>query len=137
MSSFNDQIINLLCHVAISAHMMCPLYVSMSLTLMLHHLLLLKFSNSNFVWDSNWYLHKSFLDILLILFVQVKNLVFCRPEDETPIKNVLIRKIPRYVNYYIYINIYVCHFCISDKPLEFQLLTSWFFLYQIITVGNL
>ncbi|WJX66403.1 hypothetical protein P8452_50963 [Trifolium repens] len=31
----------------------------------------------------------------IIGLILVKNLIFCRPEDETPIKNLIIRKIPR------------------------------------------
>ncbi|KAL9324029.1 hypothetical protein ACSQ67_008886 [Phaseolus vulgaris] len=31
----------------------------------------------------------------IIGVILVKNLIFCRPEDETPIKNLIIRKIPR------------------------------------------
>jgi hypothetical protein len=28
---------------------------------------------------------------------QVKNLIKCRPEDETPIRDLTIRRIPRYI----------------------------------------
>ncbi|KAK4283018.1 hypothetical protein QN277_000021 [Acacia crassicarpa] len=39
----------------------------------------------------------------IIGLILVKNLVFCRPEDETPIKNMIIRKIPRvYENWPLY-----------------------------------
>ncbi|XP_028796721.1 DUF21 domain-containing protein At5g52790-like [Neltuma alba] len=39
----------------------------------------------------------------IIGLILVKNLVFCRPEDETPIKNLIIRKIPRvYENWPLY-----------------------------------
>lgn len=31
----------------------------------------------------------------IIGLILVKNLIFCRPEDETPIKNLIVRKIPR------------------------------------------
>ncbi|RYQ94069.1 hypothetical protein HN51_057138 [Arachis hypogaea] len=39
----------------------------------------------------------------IIGLILVKNLMFCRPEDETPIKNLIIRKIPRvYENWPLY-----------------------------------
>ncbi|KAK7380381.1 hypothetical protein VNO78_32891 [Psophocarpus tetragonolobus] len=39
----------------------------------------------------------------IIGLILVKNLIFCRPEDETPIKNLIIRKIPRvYENWPLY-----------------------------------
>ncbi|XP_061355781.1 DUF21 domain-containing protein At5g52790-like [Gastrolobium bilobum] len=39
----------------------------------------------------------------IVGLILVKNLIFCRPEDETPIKNLIIRKIPRvYENWPLY-----------------------------------
>ncbi|KAF7813041.1 DUF21 domain-containing protein [Senna tora] len=39
----------------------------------------------------------------IIGLILVKNLIFCRPEDATPIKNLIIRKIPRvYENWPLY-----------------------------------
>ncbi|KAL2334796.1 hypothetical protein Fmac_016009 [Flemingia macrophylla] len=39
----------------------------------------------------------------IVGLILVKNLMFCRPEDETPIKNLIIRKIPRvYENWPLY-----------------------------------
>jgi hypothetical protein len=43
---------------------------------------------------------------------QVKNLIRCRPEDETPIRDLTIRRIPRYIVSWLYFDsFYICFVC--------------------------
>lgn len=45
--------------------------------------------NKNLVWQ---------LYNFTVFPFQVKNLITCRPEDEVPVRDVTIRKIPRYIS---------------------------------------
>ena len=46
----------------------------------------------------------------VLFWMKVKNLINCNPEDETPVKDVTIRKIPRYLSFWVNLFLIILNF---------------------------